>query len=59
MVGKELNGLYRIKYRIFRITLPYSSESFIFSGTRRDAESQAKKIQKSLKWIYEPKIKEL
>jgi hypothetical protein len=59
ITAKNLMGLYEVYYRLWKITFPYLSKTFIFSGTLEGAKQAAGAIQRKLKWSYQPKIKEI
>ena len=56
---KLLTGTYIAYYRLWKITFPYWSETFLHAGTKKDAMAFAKKYQKRKKIPYSAKIKEV
>lgn len=58
---RELSGLYAAgMFRAWKIKFPYKTlGTFVFFGSKTDANEAAAKLRKSLKHPYAPKITEI
>lgn len=56
---KTLKGRYYAPYRIWKMILPYSSGTYLYAGTKKDAEKYMRSLKKKLKNPYVCKVKEI
>jgi hypothetical protein len=56
---KKMEGRYHTGKIVWKIELPYRSETFLYAGPESGADSYGKYLKKKYKWPYTHKKKKL